>query len=72
MVTIMMPGESVTRSLRRLGGGTKKMTSAQRLKAKKMGIKPTEEELKNKETLQTLTSLADKLIQSGASLRSLL
>ena len=65
MLELMKPGESVAKSLRRLGGGAKKLTSAQRLKAKKQGIKPTEEEMKNKESMQTLTSLADKLIQSG-------
>jgi len=61
----MLPGETVAKSLRRLGGGNKKLSSAQRLKAKKLGIKPTEEEIKNKEFFQTLTSLADKFIQSG-------
>lgn len=65
MIDIVKPGESVAKSLRRLGGGNKKLTSAQRLKAKKQGIKPTEEELKNKESFQALTGLADKLIQSG-------
>lgn len=65
MVALMKPGESVAKSLRRLGGGNKKMTSAQRLKAKKLGIKPTPEELKMQESFQSLTSLADRLIQTG-------
>ncbi|XP_067928514.1 CD2 antigen cytoplasmic tail-binding protein 2 homolog [Watersipora subatra] len=65
MVPLMKPGESVAKSLRRLGGGEKKLTSAQRLKAKKQGIKPTEEELENRKAFQALTGLADKLIQSG-------
>ena len=65
MVSLMKPGESVAKALRRLGGGNKKMTSAQRLKAKKQGIKPTEEEIKMQESFQNLTSLADKLIQTG-------
>lgn len=64
----MKPGESVAKSLRRLGGGNKKMTSAQRLKAKKQGIKPTAEELKNQELFQKLTGLADTLIQTGRPL----
>lgn len=55
----------MAKSLRRLGGGSKKLTSAQRLKARKQGIKPSEEEVKNQELFQNLTSLADKLIQSG-------
>lgn len=62
----MQPGESVAKALRRLGGAQKKMTSAQRLKAKKQGIKPTEEELEKQKLFQSLTSLADRLIQSGA------
>lgn len=65
MVAIMQPGESVAKALRRLGGAQKKMTSAQRLKAKKQGIKPTEEELKQQKLFQSLTSLADLLIQTG-------
>lgn len=68
MIDLMNPGESVAKSLRRLGGGGKKMTSAQRLKAKKQGIKPTEEEVKNKESFQVLTGLADKMIQTGIHL----
>lgn len=70
MVTMMRPGESVAKSLRRLGGGSKKLTSAQRLKAKKQGVKPSEEEVKNQQLFQNLTALADKLIQTGISTAS--
>lgn len=65
MLQLMNPGESVAKALRRFGGSAKKMTTAQRLKAKKLGIKPTDEEIKNKELLQSLTGLADKLVQAG-------
>lgn len=59
----MKPSESVAKTLRRLGGG--KMTSAQRLKAKKLKIEPTAEEKAQKEAFQTITGLADQLIQAG-------
>ncbi|ESO96291.1 hypothetical protein LOTGIDRAFT_144141 [Lottia gigantea] len=68
MLSLMEPGESVTKSLRRLGGNKGKIQLAsQRWKAKKQkgSDKPSAEETANKEKLLSLTSLANSLISEG-------
>ncbi|ELT91715.1 hypothetical protein CAPTEDRAFT_148353 [Capitella teleta] len=68
MVELMQPGENVNKALKRLGG-SKKMSSAERWKAKKQKIEKSleeqEKEKKDKEKLLQLTELANKLLQQG-------
>lgn len=68
MVEIMKEGETVTKALKRLGGG-KTMSSAARWKAKKQKTQSNTEESaaekSNKENLLKLTGLADQLLQQG-------
>jgi len=74
MLTIMKPGEHVLKTLRRLGGNKKPMSSAERWKKKKQKQKEgggkEEEEVDAKAAedaanLLELTGLADELLQRG-------
>ena len=67
----MKPGESVLKSLKRLGGNQNSGSASQRWKKKKKNevvdpVKEAEEKL-NKENLLKLTEFADKLLQQGDS-----
>lgn len=78
MLELMKPGESVLKTLKRLGGGkagAAMASASQRWKAKKAKLKDngtaaasnvdTEEMARNKEKLLQLTEIADKLLQDG-------
>merc|ERR1719367_1015418 len=62
MLEMMQPGESVARSLRRLGGGKAGMSASQRLKMKTKGIQADPNEKENKEKMLKLTGLADGIL----------
>merc|ERR1712142_439936 len=73
MLAIMKPGEHVLKTLRRLGGNKKPMSSAERWKKKKQkqkeGAKEEEEvdakAAEDAANLLKLTGLADELLQRG-------
>ena len=69
MIKLLKPGESIAKSLRRLGGTKgKQMSSSQRWQAKKQKKEETEadkEAAKNKEDMLQLTGLADEVLSSG-------
>ena len=69
MLELMKPGESVLKSLKRLGGSQNSGSASQRWKKKKKGeaVDPAKEaeEKENKEKLLKLTGFADKLLQQG-------
>lgn len=63
MLTMLKPGESVARALRRLGGGSKKaMSASERWKKKKAGLAEDPQEKNNKEAMLRLTGLADSIL----------
>ena len=62
MLELMQPGESVARSLRRLGGGKAGMSASQRWKKKKSGAQEDPKEKENKEKMLKLTGLADGIL----------
>ncbi|KAK7865010.1 hypothetical protein R5R35_000034 [Gryllus longicercus] len=59
MLTLMKPGESVTRALRRLGG-TKTMSASERWRRKKAGLLENSDE--NRQQVIDLTELANTLL----------
>lgn len=72
MIELMKPKETVSKALRRLGGGKAGIiasSASQRLKAKKnkteVDPQKAEEEKQNKENVVKLTGLADKICQAG-------
>ena len=75
MLEFMKAGESVTKALRRLGGGNKgiSMSASQRLKAKKQKLREQKSSQKeadpdttaNREDFLKLTGFADQLVQNG-------
>merc|ERR1740123_1494843 len=68
MLEMMQPGESVARSLRRLGGGKAGMSASQRLKMKKKGIQADPNEKENKEKMLKLTGLADGILTRSGNM----
>ena len=68
MVDMMQPGESVARSLRRLGGGKTGMSASQRWKKKKAGAKEDPQEKQNKEKMLKLTGLADAILTRSGNM----
>lgn len=62
IITYMKPGETITRSLRRLGGNTEKLSSIERLKRKKAGTLNS-----NKEVID-LTELVNKVLTSTGNM----
>jgi len=71
MMVIMKPGENVLKSLRRLGGNKKPVSSADRWKKKKQAKSGAAEEVKDEKEVENaanllkLTGLADELLQRG-------
>ncbi|XP_012565476.1 CD2 antigen cytoplasmic tail-binding protein 2 homolog [Hydra vulgaris] len=65
MLSFMNPGETVLKSLRRLGGNKKPISSADRWKKKKANVPIDDNEAKSKESMLKLTGLADDVLQSG-------
>lgn len=69
MLELMLPGETVLKALKRLGGGKNIQSASQRWKKKKSpeskDTAKEEEEKANKEKLLKLTGLADVLLQHG-------
>jgi len=68
MLEIMQPGESVARSLRRLGGGKAGMSASQRWKKKKSGAQEDPKEKLNKENMLKLTGLADGILTRSGNM----
>ena len=62
LVTYMRPKETITKSLRRLGSETEKLSSIERLRLKKAGTLQT-----NKEVIE-LTELADKILSNTGNM----
>ena len=58
-------GETVLKSLRRLGGNKKPLSSVDRWKKKKANIPVDDNEAESKENMLKLTGLADDVLQSG-------
>merc|ERR1712029_1288088 len=56
------PGESVAKTLRRLGGGKSAMSASQRWKKKKAGAQEDPKEKLNRENMLKLTGLADGIL----------
>lgn len=69
MLKLMKPSENVLKSLRRLGGNKKAVSSADRWKKKKLGLvaeEPVDAKAEeDKRDLLLLTGLADDLLQKG-------
>lgn len=65
MLTLLKPGESIVKAIRRLGGkGGKTQSASQRWKKQK--IEETDpQKIQEKENMLKLTGLADSLLQSG-------
>ena len=68
MLEMMQPGESVAKSLRRLGGGKAGMSASQRLKMKKKGIQADPNEKENREKMLKLTGLADGILTRSGNM----
>lgn len=68
MLEMMQPGETVARTLRRLGGGKAGMSASQRLKMKKKGIQADPNEKENKEKMLRLTGLADGILTRSGNM----
>ena len=63
ILTLLQPGESVAKALRRLGGGGKKaMSASERWKKKKAGVAEDPQVKINKENMLKLTGLADSIL----------
>ena len=71
MVELMRPGESVAKSLRRLGGnnkGKKFVSQSERWKKKKAGVVDDPTEKENKENMLKLTGLADAILSRSGNM----
>jgi len=70
MVELMRPGESVAKSLRRLGGnkGKKFVSQSERWKKKKAGAVEDPTERENKEKMLKLTGLADAILSRSGNM----
>jgi len=70
MVELMRPGESVAKSLRRLGGNKGKgfVSQSQRWKKKKAGVVEDPTEKENKEKMLKLTGLADAILSRSGNM----
>jgi len=68
MVELMRPGESVAKSLRRLGGGQKAVSQSQRWKKKKAGAVEDPKEKENKEQMLKLTGIADEILTRSGNM----
>ena len=68
MLEIMKPGESVAKTLRRLGGGKSAMSASQRWKKKKAGAQEDPKEKENKEKMLKLTGLADGILSRSGNM----
>ena len=72
MIALMKPGETVAKSIRRLGGGGKQLSASARWKAKKAAKLDADKDTlddkqktADKESMLELTALADKIVSSG-------
>lgn len=68
MIELMRPGESVAKSLRRLGGGQKAVSQSQRWKKKKAGAVEDPKEKENKEQMLKLTGIADEILTRSGNM----
>jgi len=68
MIEIMKPNESVAKSLRRLGGNKKAMSSSQRWKKKKQGEEEDPIEKENREKMLKLTGFADEILSRSGNM----
>ena len=68
MVELMKPGESVAKTLRRLGGNKAPMSASQRWKKKKAGAAADPQEAENKEKMLRLTGLADTILTRSGNM----
>lgn len=68
MVELMRPGESVAKALRRLGGGQKAVSQAQRWKKKKAGAVEDPAEKENKAKMLKLTGIADEILTRSGNM----
>eukprot|EP00092_Neocalanus_flemingeri_P015581 GFUD01016869.1.p1 GENE.GFUD01016869.1~~GFUD01016869.1.p1 ORF type:complete len:367 (-),score=151.49 GFUD01016869.1:45-1076(-) len=68
MVELMRPGESVAKSLRRLGGNKGFVSQSQRWKKKKAGAVEDPMEKENKEKMLKLTGLADAILTRSGNM----
>lgn len=68
MVELMQPGESVAKTLRRLGGGKAAMSASQRWKKKKAGAKEDPQEAENKAKMLKMTGLADAILTRSGNM----
>ena len=68
MVEMMRPGESVAKSLRRLGGNKGFVSQSQRWKKKKAGAVEDPAEKENKEKMLKLTGLADAILSRSGNM----
>merc|ERR1712032_1760714 len=68
MIELMRPGESVAKSLRRLGGGQKAVSQSQRWKKKKAGAVEDPKEKENKENMLKLTGIADEILTRSGNM----
>ena len=68
MVEMMRPGESVAKSLRRLGGNKAPMSASQRWKKKKAGAAQDPQEAENKARMLRLTGLADTILTRSGNM----
>jgi len=68
MVELMRPGESVAKSLRRLGGNKGFVSQSQRWKKKKAGAVEDPKEKENKEKMLKLTGLADAILSRSGNM----
>merc|ERR1712130_291388 len=68
MIELMRPGESVAKSLRRLGGGQKAVSQSQRWKKKKAGAVEDPKEKENKGQMLKLTGIADEILTRSGNM----
>ena len=68
MVEMMKPGESVAKTLRRLGGNKAAMSASQRWKKKKAGAVEDPQAKENKEKMLKLTGLADTILTRSGNM----
>jgi len=68
MIELMRAGESVAKSLRRLGGGQKAVSQSQRWKKKKAGAVEDPKEKENKEQMLKLTGIADEILTRSGNM----
>jgi len=68
IVEMMRPGESVAKTLRRLGGNKAPMSASQRWKKKKAGAVEDPQAKENKEKMLRLTGLADTILTRSGNM----